>query len=262
MRAHPLVSTATPALSSRIVEAITLLLQARQYADDARSDIWNFAVEIGDLYQVGLTKNDLRWLIAKGYLEQAIETTKPLTDGERSFERVHSLLFLPNMCFVLSEHAIQHLFGQEKQLPFATSLPLGGEVRAANSLAESFLPKSTVEPHASNGSASPAACPPHSTPRWNKHLRTLSVGNAVVKHFRVPADNQVLILSAFEEEGWPDHVYDPLPPAAEIDPKRRLHDAINRLNRNQKQRLIHFYGNGNGRAIRWKLIPKPYPSDT
>ncbi len=59
------------------------------------------------------------------------------------------------------------------------------------------------------------------------------------------------MLSAFEEEGWPPTIDDPLPPVAGMDAKRRLHDTINRLNRNQKHRLIRFGGNGRGRAVCW-----------
>jgi hypothetical protein len=33
------------------------------------------------------------------------------------------------------------------------------------------------------------------------------------------------------------------------------------LNRNQKKRLIHFYGNGNGRAVRWKLTAHSCEAD-
>ena len=65
--------------------------------------------------------------------------------------------------------------------------------------------------------------------------------------------NQERILAAFEEEGWPVHIDDPLPPHPEQDSKRRLHDTINSLNRNQKKRLIQFLGNGNGQGIRWEL---------
>ena len=79
------------------------------------------------------------------------------------------------------------------------------------------------------------------------------MGGIVVKQFKVPALNQERILAAFEEEGWPVHIDDPLPPHPEQDPKRRLHDTINSLNRNQKKPLIQFLGNGNGQGIRWEL---------
>ncbi|MBI3406825.1 MAG: hypothetical protein HY040_00525 [Planctomycetes bacterium] len=61
-------------------------------------------------------------------------------------------------------------------------------------------------------------------------------------------------MAAFEEENWPVHLDDPLSPTREIDPKQRLHDAISRLNRNQKNRLLRFEGDGTGRGLRWRLI--------
>jgi hypothetical protein len=61
-----------------------------------------------------------------------------------------------------------------------------------------------------------------------------------------------LILESFEEQGWPESIDDPLPVERDIDPKRRLHDAIKRLNRNQRCRAISFHGNGNGQGIAWR----------
>src|SRR5262249_26296993 len=75
----------------------------------------------------------------------------------------------------------------------------------------------------------------------------------VVKRYRVPARNQELILSAFEEEGWPEHIDDPLPVRYDIDPRMRLHDAIHRLNGRQINRLVRFKGNGTGTGVFWEL---------
>jgi len=75
----------------------------------------------------------------------------------------------------------------------------------------------------------------------------------VVKHFRVPAQIQQLILSAFEEECWPEHIDDPLPGSGHIDSHARLHDAIHRLNGHQTHRLLRFRGNGNGTGVSWEL---------
>src|SRR5207247_9758075 len=89
-------------------------------------------------------------------------------------------------------------------------------------------------------------------PRWDSERRELRWGELVVKQFRVPAPNQETVLAAFEEEGWPRRIDDPLPPRADQDPKCRLHDTINKLNRNQQQPLIHFRGDGMGRGLHWE----------
>ena len=90
-------------------------------------------------------------------------------------------------------------------------------------------------------------------PRWNTARRELSVAGVIVKRFRVPARNQETILSAFEEEGWAEHIHDPLPVTHEIDAPTRLHDAINRLNRCQIRPLLRFRGDGRGTGILWEL---------
>ena len=94
-------------------------------------------------------------------------------------------------------------------------------------------------------------------PRYVLPRRILLVGQIVVKHFKVPAGNQELILQSFQEQRWCEMLDDPLPPTPGVDAKRRLHDCINRLNRNQKQRLLHFFGDGTGCRIGWNLLELP-----
>jgi len=93
-------------------------------------------------------------------------------------------------------------------------------------------------------------------PAWDARSRELRVGEFLVKEFRVPAENQGLVLSAFEEEDWPTYIDDPLPMKSEIAPKQRLHNAITRLNGNQLVPILRFHGNGNGDAIGWQLLPR------
>src|SRR5207253_7022050 len=58
---------------------------------------------------------------------------------------------------------------------------------------------------------------------------------------------QGLILTAFEEENWPPHIDDPLPPAPEVSRKKRLNDTVFRLNEKQNNRLIRFESDRTGR---------------
>jgi hypothetical protein len=94
-------------------------------------------------------------------------------------------------------------------------------------------------------------------PKWDRDRQELRLGDVVVKQFKVPAVNQERILAAFEEEGWPVRIDDPLPPATDQDPKARLHDTIVSLNRNQKHPLIRFYGDGTGQGVRWGAVVGP-----
>src|SRR5205823_8333838 len=98
-------------------------------------------------------------------------------------------------------------------------------------------------------------------PRWDSECRELWLGDVLVKQFRVPAPNQESILNAFQEEGWPRRIDDPLTPQHNQDPKCRLHDAIDRLNRSQKKRLIRFRGDGKGEGVLWERIADESPTD-
>lgn len=91
-------------------------------------------------------------------------------------------------------------------------------------------------------------------PIWDPERRELRVGEMVVKRFRQPAQNQELILTVFEEDGWPERIDDPLPPDPVRDPKERLHDVIKKLNRAQDVALIRFHGDGTGTGVLWELL--------
>ena len=51
-------------------------------------------------------------------------------------------------------------------------------------------------------------------PRWIAEARELWLGDRLVKRFRRSATAQEIVLAAFEEEGWPRHIDDPLLPPA------------------------------------------------
>ena len=59
------------------------LAQAYCYATDVSRDVWDFAVEMASLQAAGLTKNDCRWLVCKGYVEHANEEAQPKVDGRQ-----------------------------------------------------------------------------------------------------------------------------------------------------------------------------------
>lgn len=98
-----------------------------------------------------------------------------------------------------------------------------------------------------------------SRPEWDPERRELRVGDVVVKRFRQPAPNQELILTAFDEDGWPSRIDDPLPPDSRHDPKERLHDVIKKLNRAQAEPLIRFHGDGTGTGVMWELLDSGNP---
>lgn len=91
-------------------------------------------------------------------------------------------------------------------------------------------------------------------PQWDADRRELRFNGAVVKHFKWVAANQQAILCAFEEDGWPPRIDDPLPPQQEQDSKRRLADTIKCLNRKQCYAVIHFRGDGTGEGVIWDVV--------
>ena len=233
-----------PPVPQRIIAGLMFLLQAREYADDVQTDIWDFALELRELRSVELGNSDLRWLVMKGYVEHARETTLP-GEPQRSFRRTKGLSFNKKTCFVLTDAGAEaaHALGVfEERLDLPHDAPATKPVAAARKAESQAQSQASAEP------------PARVVPRWDGDMQELRVAGVIVKQFKVPAPNQEMILSAFQEENWPVRIDDPLPPHPDQDAKRRLHDTIVSLNRNHKSRFIRFMGDGTGEGVRWTLV--------
>lgn len=193
--------------------ALNLLRQAYDYAEDCESDLWDFAVEAGELRGLGLTTNDLRYLIRQGLAHQAAERTRP-GSKQRIFGPVDAPVIAERSGFVLT---------------------------AAGAELARILQRE------------PILFEPDEVPCYDRELRELWLGDVQVKRFRRPAPLQHVILSSFQELGWPRRIDDPLPKQGGQEAKLRLRDSIKRLNQNQQKRVIRFRGGGRGLGITWEL---------
>jgi hypothetical protein len=221
-------------IAERFRPALDTLVTAFNYAEDSHADPWQFAIGLPELYASGATLADLRWLILRGFAEHARETTIP-GDAERSFRKLTPTAFPEETCFVLSADGASNL---AKVLGAVQSVPAPIDGQATT-------------PAASNEQL-PADSRP--TPEWDPVRRELRYQRQVIKRYRVPAQNQELVLTAFQESGWPECIDDPLPPVPDQDCKERLQATIKSLNRNQLARAIRFHGNGNGQQVYWEGI--------
>lgn len=212
-------------IPKRIREALSLLWEAHQFARDCDTDEWQFALEMSVLRQLRLTRNDLRWLLSKGLADVALEITVR-GESERVFRHDVGLPFSRRSCFILTERGRA-----------TAERSMRGNEYASGSFGELRLRSREC------------------TPNWDSDRQTLRVGDLLIKQFKVPAANQEAVLEAFQEEHWPPRIDDPLPPRGDQNPKRRLHDTINSLNRNQKARVIRFFGDGSGEGVRWEFAP-------
>lgn len=223
--------------------ALALLGHAYDCALSTGAAPWDFALEIGELCAAGLTVTDLRWLVVKGLIEHGSETTA-YGDLHRSFTRSSGFNFLATTCVVLTK----------KGVAFACR---AGRGSASNVAKPTHTETGKLRPEGEFRSlVIPARLQAALKPRWNPMRRELSLGGSLVKRFLVPARNQEAILVAFQEEGWPECIDDPLIGDHGIDLKNRLNDVVFRLNRSQIQPLIRFHTNGNGNGIRWSLCAR------
>ncbi len=229
----------TALLTPHVRRGLSELLRAFEYAKLTRRNLWNFAVEISHLKSLELNECDFRWLTCLGYVEHACETTRLDEDG-REFRSTGDLTYVDRSCFILTEAGAAFAKQQAAQIPL-------------DSRASSHVPRDKDSPFENPSQR-------ELTPNWDCERHELRLAGKLVKQFKWPAINQETILTAFQEEEWTARVDDPLPPQYDLDPRRRLHDTIKCLNRNQKQKLIHFRGDGTGEGVVWELIPQEFDS--
>lgn len=228
-----------PALRGALVQ----LEKAYRYARELECDLWDFAVEMDRLLALGLTTSDLRWMAKRGYVNHAREITSS-SDEMRRFDPEQNLAFSPTTCFVFTELGLQLLRPEQAMREEPTPLPLslagdGAETLTPSVIVPTVVPDDILDCH---------------IPVWNSTTRILQVGEQVVKHFRVPSPNQQAVLEAFQVEGWPHFIDDPLPPVPDQQPKNRLRDTIKSLNVNQTAHLLRFCGDGTGQRVGWQRI--------
>ncbi|WP_404305666.1 hypothetical protein [Neorhodopirellula lusitana] len=200
------------AIPEKLNEGLEALQEAFKYAHDVGSEPWEFAVSMLRLEQLGFNPSDIRWLTLKGLAEHAREVTVQGDDG-RQFRPTGNLSFCEQTCVVLTEAGA------------------------------AILDRTTAT------IAAPAQC---YHPDWDGDARRLCFNGTLVKVFKWRAANQEVVLAAFQEEGWPSRIDDPLSPSPELDSKRRLSDTIKCLNRKQVNSIIHFRGDGTGEGIVWE----------
>jgi len=89
-------------------------------------------------------------------------------------------------------------------------------------------------------------------PRWNKDTGELRIGDNLVRELVKRAENCVAVLDAFEEEGWPASIDDPLSEGKNV---QRLNNTVRSLNQNAVG--IRFSAGGDGESVMWKIDPSP-----
>jgi hypothetical protein len=214
----------------RAQQAFALLWQAQALAEDVRRSVWDFAVEIDCLRASGLTNSDLRWLLGRGLVEHAHETTL-VGEERRTFSPLGPMTLTAASCFILTSSGVA-LARDLVNGSFAAVIPLdlvSGEAIRRNGESE--------------------------VPVWDPDRQELRFHGVLIKQFKLPAPNQEMVLAAFQEEDWPARIDDPLPGNPSVEPKRRLRETVTSLNRNQKEHLIQFMGDGSGQGVRWERVP-------
>jgi len=216
--------------------AVQMLWRARQYAQRAKCNPWQFALELDEFHRAGVCKSELRWLLMGGLVEHAQEVFDFAKPG-RKFKKLPRHIVPANASFVLSDLGLARL-AQFSNGCGGASPGINGSPKLAEDHQQLPDRKASGE---------------RLVPRWDQERRELRFNGTVVKQYFYASPNQEILLAAFQEEGWPRRIDDPLHPIAERDSRERLRNAIKGLNRGQARPLILFSGDGTGCGVLWQL---------
>jgi len=217
-------------LSRRDGAGLALLTEARRLASSDRVSPWDYAIEVEHLLKAGLTVNDLRHFLTCGWIQHAEECTTA-RNKQRQFRPLPEHALGARTCFVLTEAGA------------TAAEALTGPAPNGRLAAECI--RTEREPHVRH------------KPQWHPLARSLTFSGQIVKCFRGRARDQMALLNFFEGRSWPTHVEDALTALEGINRKKRLHDAIRRLNIGQVTPLVRFHGYAEGRGIWWEIIGFP-----
>src|SRR5262249_51892192 len=145
---------------------LSLLWGSYQYSSDLNADSWEFAVDCDALYLAGLSAIDIRWLIARGYVEVAPNTAlagkrKPLPANTQPFEGKNTCFILTKAGIALALQLLSPTLGANSQMPAQNGK---GE------LATEFSGYATSEPRSGK-----------QKPTWDRDRKELRLGTCVVK---------------------------------------------------------------------------------
>ena len=91
-------------------------------------------------------------------------------------------------------------------------------------------------------------------PFYDVAQRILWYAGRLVKRLRQQADVQEIVLRAFQRQGWPRALKNPLPKGSTIPMEARLHAVVRRLMNAQKEARIRFFRNGTKCMICWEAV--------
>ena len=235
-------------INDRIRDGLKTLLKAQLFAQDVGRDAWQFSIEISTLRSLGIADAELRWLLCKQFIQHRDEITESL-EQQRRFMYLGQLNLTERTCFIILQSGADYL----RNLSSCTTdidLKLMGsiapvQVRECADLDNLMSQRMQVYVTSSQSLF---------LPEWDGIRHELRYLGEVVKRFKHRSPNQESVLAAFQEESWPFKIDDPLSPAGEGDPKRRLNDTIKGLNNHQCIQTLRFHGDGTGEGIIWESI--------
>jgi len=211
----------------RFHSALVLLNDATSFARDTGRDAWDYCLRLEELLSAGLTVADCRWLADKKLVD-----ARDLGQGRgrRGGNKPRKPTFTRATHFVLT----------------VAGAAYAAELRSANGKPRAKNVKGAA--HRARGTEGMG------NPRWDSRLLVLHVDEIAVKKFQAKARNQMAVMAAFEAQGWPRQIHNPLNSCSPARRAQALADAVHGLNRNLRAKVIRFHTAEKGASVRYELL--------
>jgi hypothetical protein len=209
-----------------LIRCYGALLAARLLAEKKQQEPDQSPVLLSVFGDIDESTDLIRWMVYQGHVEH-MRPLAALGAGKKAWQRIDSLRFNNNSALAITPKGVA--YAEEFM---SLGLSADPQVRKA---ARQGLWIGRLAPH------------------YDQEAREFRWGCHLLKHFAQPSENQVLLLTAAEEQHWSDWFDNPFTGGEGIKPKERLHGTIRDLNRNQKRYFIHFKGDGTGKVAGWEF---------
>lgn len=270
-------------LSDGKLVALTLLNQARDDAEDARQEVWQFAIRKAVLVTAGATESDLRWLLSRRLIDQAGEITKR-GDSERKFSKLTGLNLPENGCFILSYAGKAYV--EQPHLPTGPAssklaATIGARVARAGdrkrrrepiaaddagtkrkatkqqhrvrSVTDARSDRSPILPPTSMGDGKPGAL---DVPEWRAIEGKLYFrGELARRRGRKAARVEEFLLGAFAQADWAQAILIHFP-SGPIESPEQVKEAVRRLNDHMLIGSLRFHVHHDGEIVSWEDLAR------
>jgi hypothetical protein len=235
------VESLAPKFDASFAKGVRVLLDSYITGLAKGRPVDDFAMEIEELHELGLTKFHLRRLLAEKFIQCGVDQSRPgETHRELCWFPPEAIAFPPACCIRLTPAGVA----------WARAFVEGSLLALPVQNGRNTPPAFAVMPDGNGAAHWPA-------PHWHEEDYELWHFGKPLCCIRRDAANIIAILRAFQAAAWPPLIVNSLPYDHRLVRAEHAREAVKKLNRRLRHlgNMLHFYVTDRGDKIGWEMRP-------